>query len=491
MILLNVDSCTDNSACLHLSDLWVSNSKTASTMSHHRVELVKGSDDCLDLLYSLALSISQFLDVLFLCRNELMKWRIKETNCYRISFKCLIEFLEVSLLLRKDLSKCCFSLLYCLRADHLTECINSVALKEHMLCTAKTNSLCTKLTSFLSISRSISICTNFHCSVLVSPSHDTSELTSDLSIYSRDKSVIDVTCCTINGDCISFMELFTSKCEFLVLLIHSDIAASGYTAGSHTTSNYSCVRCHTTTNCQDTLSSFHTCDILWGCLKTNKNNFLSSCSPLNSVLCREYDLTASSSWRSTKTFTHRCSSFKSSCIELRMKKCIKVTRIDHCNSLFLSSHSLINEVTSDLKSSLCSSLTITCLKHIQFTMLYSKLHILHVSVVFFKCFANLFELYECFREFLFHFGDVHRCTNTGNNVFTLSICKEFTKQTVSSCSRVTCEGNTCTTVITHVTECHHLYVNSCTPGIRDIVVTTIYIRTWVVPGTEYGFDSTH
>ena len=54
------------------------------------------------------------------------------------------------------------------------------------------------------------------------------ELTSDLSIYSRDKSVIDVTCCTINGDCISFMELFTSKCEFLVLLIHSDIAASGY-----------------------------------------------------------------------------------------------------------------------------------------------------------------------------------------------------------------------------------------------------------------------
>ena len=54
---------------------------------------------------------------------------------------------------------------------------------------------------------------------------------------------------------------------------------------------------------------------------------------------------------------------------------------------------------------------------------------------------------------------VHRCTNTGNNVFTLSICKEFTKQTVSSCSRVTCEGNTCTTVITHVTECHHLYVN--------------------------------
>ena len=49
------------------------------------------------------------------------------------------------------------------------------------------------------------------------------------------------------------------------------------------------------------------------------------------------------------------------------------------------------------------------------------------------------------------------------------------------CSRVTCEGNTCTTVITHVTKCHHLYVNCSTPGIWDIVVTTIYICTWVVP----------
>ena len=36
-------------------------------------------------------------------------------------------------------------------------------------------------------------------------------------------------------------------------------------------------------------------------------------------------------------------------------------------------------------------------------MLYSKLHVLHISIVFFKSFTNLFELYECFWEFLFHF----------------------------------------------------------------------------------------
>jgi len=420
-----------------------------------------------------------------------MKRRIQETDSNRVTFQSFKQSFEVSLLIWKNFCKSFFSFFNCCRADHFTECIDTSLTEEHMLCTAKTDTFCTKLNCFLSVSRCICICTNFHSSVFVSPSHDTAELTSDCSVYSRNDSVVDVTCCTIDGDEVSFVEFFSSQCEFLVFFIHSDITASGYTALTHTTGNYCSVRSHTTTNCQDTLSRFHTCDIFWRCLKTNQNNFFSSFCPFNSVISCEYDLTASSSWRSSKTFAHRCSGFQSSCIELRMKQSVKVTWIDHCYSFFFCSHSLIYKVTSDLQSSLSSSLTITCLQHVQFTMFYSELHVLHISVVIFQSFANLFELYECFWEFLFHFSDMHRCTNTSNNVFTLSICQEFTEQTISSCSRVTCEGNTCTTVISHVTECHHLYVYSGTPGIWNIVVTTINVCTRVVPRTEYGFDSTH
>ena len=86
---------------------------------------------------------------------------------------------------------------------------------------------------------------------------------------------------------------------------------------------------------------------------------------------------------------------------------------------------------------------------------------------------------------------MHRCTNTGNYVLALCVGKELTEQSVLSCSRITGEGNTCTTVISHVSECHHLYVNSGTPGIRDVVVTTINVCSRVVPGTEYGFYSLH
>ena len=43
-------------------------------------------------------------------------------------------------------------------------------------------------------------------------------------------------------------------------------------------------------------------------------------------------------------------------------------------------------------------------------------------------------------------------------------------------------------VISHVTECHCLYVYCSTPAVWDIIITTVYIRTRVVPGTEYCFD---
>src|SRR5699024_8341035 len=142
---------------------------------------------------------------------------------------------------------------------------------------------------------SLRVSYSVHCSVFVSPCHDTSALTGNRSVYCRDDTVVDVTCGTVKRDRISFVELFAVKSELLVLFVHDDVAASGYTASTHTTGNYGCVRCHTTTNCQDTLCALHTFDILWGCLKTNKDNLFSSCCPFFSIFCCEDDLTACSS----------------------------------------------------------------------------------------------------------------------------------------------------------------------------------------------------
>ena len=124
-------------------------------------------------------------------------------------------------------------------------------------------------------------------------------------------------------------------------------------------------------------------------------------------------------------------------------------------------------------------------------MLNGKLHILHISVVILQSLANLVKLFECLRELVSHLVDVHRSTNTCYNVLTLCIGQELTEQALLTGSRVTGKCNTGTTVITHVTESHGLYVYSGTPGIRDIVVAAVYVCTGIVPGTEYCLDSAH
>ena len=233
-----------------------------------------------------------------------------------------------------------------------------------MLCTAKSDTLCAKFACFLCISRCICICADFHRAVFVCPVHDTAELTSDRSIYRRNDAIVNISGRTIDGDRISLFELFTIQSKFLICLIHVDVAAAGYTACTHTTRNNSCMACHTTANSQDTLGSFHTSNIFWRSLKTNENNFLTAGIPLYCILSSKYDLTASSSRRSTKCFCHRRSCFQCSGIKLRMKKSIQITRINHYNCLFLGSHSLIYEVAGNLKSRLSCSLSVTCLEHV-------------------------------------------------------------------------------------------------------------------------------
>ena len=109
----------------------------------------------------------------------------------------------------------------------------------------------------------------------------------------------------------------------------------------------------------------------------------------------------------------------------------------------------------------------------------------------FQRFANLFKLLKCSRELLCHLCDRHRRTYAGNNVLALCVGQKFAHQFLFAGCRISGECYTGTAVVAHVTECHHLYVNGSTPGIRDIVVAAVYVCSGVVPGTEYGLDGTH
>src|SRR5699024_711134 len=140
-------------------------------------------------------------------------------------------------------------------------------------------------------------------------------------------------------------------------------------ACTHTTSNNSSVRCHTTSNCEDTLCIVHTFDIFWRCLKTNKYNLLALFALCYCIFSCEYDLTASSAWGSRKSMSNWLCSLKCCSVELWVEESVKLLRIDHEESFFFRNHALINEIASNLKSSSSCSLTISCLEQIEFLIL--------------------------------------------------------------------------------------------------------------------------
>ena len=76
LFFLNFDRCFHNGTCLHLCKLRIGNCKTASTVTHHRVELMKFVAFLLYFINSDA-HIFRKISHLFLClRSELMQRRI-------------------------------------------------------------------------------------------------------------------------------------------------------------------------------------------------------------------------------------------------------------------------------------------------------------------------------------------------------------------------------------------------------------------------------
>ena len=123
-----------------------------------------------------------------------MQWRVKETNRYRQSFHGLINLFKVILLIRQNLLKGFFAFFLRLCTDHFTESINSALAEEHMLGTAKTDTLCTEFTGFSGVSRCICIGTNTHSTVLVRPTHNTSEFTGNSCINGWNNTCINLAC---------------------------------------------------------------------------------------------------------------------------------------------------------------------------------------------------------------------------------------------------------------------------------------------------------
>ena len=178
-----------------------------------------------------------------------------------------------------------------------------------------------------------------------------------------------------------------------------------------------------------------------------------------------------------------------------MQQLVKLVGTDAHNGFFFVQQAFFDHFDGHADSGLSGTFAVTALQHPEFAVFNGKFHILHVFVVGFEVVANVNQLFVQVRPFFFQRSAValgsHRLrrTDTGHNVFTLSVNQIFAVVNIFAGSGVAGEAYAGSAVVAGITEDHGLYVNSRTPVARNIVQFTVGNGAVDHPGAENGADA--
>ena len=205
------------------------------------------------------------------------------------------SFKSLTLLHGSDLRKSGFSFFNSLQANHFAECIDSSSPKN--ICSGarqSTDTLSAKLSGTFCVSQvSVFVLTPsflyLSASFIILPKYP------ELGICrnSRNYAVIDVAC-ENRREKVRHLSWNSFSCEnkAFIFFIHLDVTASRNTACTHSACNNSCVRCLASADGKNTLSVFHTFNILRRGFKTYKDNLFAPFLLFDyGILCGKYYFT--------------------------------------------------------------------------------------------------------------------------------------------------------------------------------------------------------
>ena len=247
---------------------------------------------------------------------------------------------------------------------------------------------------------------------------------------------------------------------------------------------------HTATACYDTTGDCHTTDILRACLHSYKKDILSFCSSCFSILSIEVDLSAGSTRRSVKALSIWCDVQVSDdlVVKNRSEELGELICWNSGDSCLLVDETLLHHFNLASDPAEDCSLTISGLEHEELAFLDCELQVLHIVIVLLELLSDIAKLSVGFWVNLLKSRYLLRSPDTCNNIFTLGIHQVFAEELVLTCGWVTCEGDTCTAGLTHVSEDHGLDVDSCSQQSSDVVHKSVLDGSFIIPAVEYSVD---
>ena len=109
----------------------------------------------------------------------------------------------------------------------------------------------------------------------------------------------------------------------------------------------------------------------------------------------------------------------------------------------------------------------------------------------FQTVCNFQKFLIAFRQVFFQSGNGLRCTDSCNNVLTLCVDQIFAINTLCSGGGISRKGNACTGGIAHISEYHRLYIDCSSPVPRNVIHSSVYDSSFIIPRTEYRLYRFH
>ena len=156
-----------------------------------------------------------------------------------------------------------------------------------MLCTTKTDSLCTKFACFVGVFCSVGICAHvkFAFTYFVSPFENGLKLFWRFCCFEQKLSEHNFSRCAVKRNYVALFHGDVTNRKCFPLDFHH--VSTNNRWGSPTTSNNRGMTYETTACCQNTLGNHHAVNIFWACLAAYQNNCFTAISRVNSIICRE------------------------------------------------------------------------------------------------------------------------------------------------------------------------------------------------------------
>ncbi len=369
-------------------------------------------------------------------------------------------------------------------------------IKEHVLGTAKADTLSAIFAGTYGVARIICIRPNLKSGNFVSPSQKGHQLFlfGNIGGGHGDFTNENLTGSSIKRNPFTFFDGYAFGGHFAFCHIDANFRSTNHTRHTKLTGNHGGVRCCTTFAGQNAFGSQHTMHIIGLGEGANHNNGLTFfVVHLFAGVCVKINLTDCGTGGSIDALAIETTVFLS-CFnvfvsEVRMEHLVNLFRANTGQSCFLVNQAFHDHIVSNFYCGNSRALAITGLKHPEFAVFNRELDVLKIFVMVFELFGNVHELLVNGGHFFFEKRNLGSVANTGNNIFTLSIHQIIAKHNVFAGLGIAGESNTGTGIATHVAEDHGLNVDSSAEGIGDVFAAAIIDSAFGHPGIKYGFDS--